>query len=103
MNRQKQYLNGFLTKLREETKTNPNRVNEIYDSLENIAETNLTGRDISRLVNDMYRAENQGILTVEGETKEGTILGDGEVHEEFYPDLESLIQTMCQLMNLTKD
>lgn len=103
MNRQKQYLNGFLTKLKEQIKTNPNCVNDMFDQLEDSADTNLTNRDISRLVNDMYRAESQGILTVDGDTKEGTILEDGEVHEEFYPDTESLIKTMCQLMNLTKD
>lgn len=103
MKRQRQYLNGFLDKLREETKTNPNRVNEIYDALEDSAETDLTGRDISRLVNDMYKTDSQGIFTVEGETREGTILGDGEVHEEFYPDTQSLIDVMCKLMNLTRD
>ncbi len=103
MSRQRQYMDGFLAKLKEEIKTNPNCVNDIFDQLEESADTNLTNRDISRLVNDVYKAESQGILTIEGETKEGTILGDGEVHEEFYPDNESLIKTMCQLMNLTKD
>lgn len=103
MNRQRQYMNGFLAKLKEETQTNPNRVNEIYDALEESADTTLSGRDISRLVNDMYRAESQGILTVEGEVREGNILQDGETHEEFYPDTQSLIQVMCQLMNLSKD
>ncbi len=103
MKRQRQYLNGFLSKLRTETKENPNCVNEIYDALEESADTNLAGRDISRLVNDMYRTDSLGILTVEGETKEGNILQDGDVHEEFYPDTGSLIDVMCQLMNLTKD
>ena len=105
MKRQRQYLNGLITQLRKEMETNPNCINEIFDELEesDSVDTDLSNRDISRLVNDMYKTESQGILTIEGETKLGTILGDGEVHEEFYPDQESVIQVMCQLMNLTKD
>ena len=103
MKRQRQYLSGFQDKLKKEMDGNPNLVNDIFDELEDSCDTDMTGRDISRLVNTMYKAESQGILTIEGETKEGNILGDGELHEEFYPDEESVIQVMCQLMNLTKD
>ena len=105
MKRHRQYLNGLITQLRKEMETNPNCINEIFDELEesDSVDTDLSNRDLSRLVNDMYKSESQGILTIEGETREGTILGDGEVHEEFYPDQESVIKVMCQLMNLTKD
>ena len=103
MKRQKTYLQAFLQKAKERIKEDPNSLNDMIEGMEEIGQTDISGRDISKLVNEMYQSDSMGILSFRGQTKEGNVLDDGEVHEEFYPEEDSIIEVMCQLMNLQKD
>jgi len=100
MARQRQYLNALLDKVQEKTGEDPEFALELYDELADVSETNMSGGLISDLLVDMSKAENQGILFMEGETKLGKHLGDGLEHAEFYPDKSAIVSTMKLLYNI---
>lgn len=103
MGRQEQYMQSLFSKMKETSKSDPDFVNEIYQELEDDAVTSLGGRDISRMMKQIMDGESLGIMRLVGQTKEGQALGDGIDHVEFYPEADSLIETMGRLYNLTKE
>lgn len=100
MKRQRQYMENFLKKAQKLSSQDANFIVDLYKQLEEAAETDITGKQTSRLANRIRRYENKGILSLEGTTKLGQALGDGIDHTEFYPDKQSLIDTMVQLYSL---
>ena len=60
----------------------------------------MNGNVFSRIAEMVRSGESKGILTLDGETKLGTVLGDGVEHEEFYPSEESILDVMKQLFSL---
>ena len=100
MSRQRQYIEGLFEKVREHTRDNPKYGVELFRSLRSIAVTNMIGNDFSRIAQKLLKGENKGILRPEGESKLGTVLGDGKQHEEFYPRTDSIIDVMTRLYSL---
>lgn len=100
MSRQRQYMDGLFAKVREHTRDNPKYGVELFKSLRSIAVTNMIGNDFSRIAQSLLKDDSKGILRFEGETKMGSVLGDGKLHEEFYPSTDSLIDVMTQLYSL---
>ena len=100
MARQRIYMNSFLKKALEKIRIQPGFVNTLWNTMQDEAVTNMSAGDLSRIAEAMRSNENLGILTLEGETRIGTILGDGEKHEEFYPTTTSLVETMTELFAL---
>lgn len=91
--RQKQYLEGFLNQAKIETKKNLTLPVSVYQKLSKYMVTNITVDEISYLATEYvgYDMDENGIYTLEGETKMG------EKHEEFYPDEDALIDLMIQI------
>lgn len=91
--RQKQYLEGFLNQAKIETKKNLTLPVSVYQKLSKYMVTNITVDEISYLATEYvgYDMDENGIYTLEGETKMG------EKHEEFYPDEDALIDLMIDL------
>ncbi|MGN0246829.1 MAG: LCP family protein [Lachnospiraceae bacterium] len=91
--RQKQYLEGFLNQAKIETKKNLTLPVSVYQKLSKYMVTNITVDEISYLATEYvgYDMDENGIYTLEGETKMG------EKHEEFYPDEDALIDLMIQV------
>ena len=41
-------------------------------------------------------------MTIEGESRKGEASYDGEVHAEFYPETESILQTLEKFTDLSR-
>ena len=54
------------------------------------------------MANHVVQYESQGILQIDGETKTRDTQGDGEEHEEFYADQQSIIDTLGKIIDLRK-
>lgn len=100
MVRQRQYMASFFEKVKEKTMENPKFGIELWNMLKDVAVSNMNGNDFSRIAQKLLKGENKGIHTIKGETKLGYILEDGEEHEEFYPDAESLRDEMIDMFSL---
>ncbi|WP_081675183.1 LCP family protein [Butyrivibrio sp. LC3010] len=101
MARQEAYIKAYLNKLMEKTEEDPKFPNEIYQKLKEVAQTNMTGNDFSRVLNRANRGENLGTLKFEGRYEIGKLLADGLEHQEFYINEGSYYQVMDKLFHLT--
>lgn len=102
MQRQKQYLQGFFAKVQARVEEEPGFVNQLYQDLEDVAVSDLRGKDLSRIMKGIQGGESQGILQMEGSREEGQALGDGIDHTEFYPEDASVVQVMRSLYGLKR-
>ncbi|MBE5844020.1 MAG: LytR family transcriptional regulator [Butyrivibrio sp.] len=100
MRRQHEYMDAYLQKVIDTTKANPNFPNEMFKKMKDYACTNMTGNDISRILNRISQGENHGILTFEGAHKLGMLLDDGLEHQEFYIDYNSFLDIMTATYHL---
>lgn len=100
MARQRQYMASFFDKVREKTAENPKFGLELWDMLKGAAVSNMNGNDFSRIAQKLLKGESKGIHTIQGETKIGYILADGEPHEEFYADMDDLKEEMIDMFSL---
>ena len=102
MSRQTQYMQKAYSMVMGQLRENPEYVNDLYDSLSDVIQREETGSSLSRMANHIVQYENAGILQIDGETKTRDTQGDGEEHEEFYADQQSIIDTLGKIMNLRK-
>ena len=100
MSRQKQYMDGLFQKVREHTRSNPEYGLQLWDSLQDVAVSDMNGMDFSRIARMLLDGEDKGILKIEGESKLGKVLNDGLEHEEFYADPISIRDVMTDLFSL---
>ncbi len=100
MRRQNQYMKKFLEKAKQMADEDPTFVNRLYQQLQDVAVTDITGRQLSRMTKSMSEGENTGIRQIEGTSKVGRVLGDGIDHAEFYIDPDSLVDVMTDLYGL---
>ena len=100
MCRQKAYMEGWRKKASEKLKEDSGWLNALYEELMGDSSTDLEGRDISRIVNQTYKYNSDGIRTIDGTVKLGKALGDGLEHTEYYLDKQSLCETMKELYSL---
>ena len=71
--------------------------------LTDLIDSDLPRNEISRIAEQIRKADSKGILTIDGESKIGDTLGNGEEHAEFYISTESLIETLQSLVDLTPE
>ena len=102
MRRQRAYMDGYSSKAMEKLKEDPSFINDLWDSLQEVAVTDMTGKDVSKIAEALRADESKGILSYEGETKLGHLLQDGKEHEEFYPSEESMVEVLTKLFSLEK-
>ncbi len=100
MNRQKNYMKAFMAKAMQKTKKEPAFANKLYKQLIEVADTDITGRQVSTIMKYISEGTGMGIHTFEGTSKIGKALGDGEEHAEFYINKESMIDIMTKLYKL---
>ena len=101
MERQEAYMKAFKAKAIKRSKEDPDFANTLYGQLTNsTALTNIPGSELSVIMNQIYKADDLGILRLEGKTKEGDILDDGLKHEEFYPTQESINKAVMELCGI---
>ncbi len=100
MRRQRQYMEALFEKVQEISKDDPQFTVNLYNDLVDRSVTNVSGNLVSDLALELSGAENLGIVTFEGESKTGQVLGDGIDHAEFYLDEGSVTEVMKQLYEL---
>lgn len=100
MGRQRNYMSGLFSSVRQKSLEDPQFAVTLWNTLRSIAFTNMNGNDFSRIAQKLVKGESLGIRTVEGETRDGYVLGDDVPHEEFYPDKESLKACLIDLFSL---
>lgn len=100
LSRQRQYMQGAYEIVRERLSEDPDFINGAYDELTDLIDSDLPRKEISKIAAQIREAESAGILTIDGESKIGDTLGNGEEHAEFYIRTESLIETLQKLIDL---
>ncbi len=103
MSRQMQFMEDFKKKAMAKMQTDKSFLNDLFEELSDRAVTDIPENRVSVIINSVYKGEDQGILTLKGTTKEGKKLGDGKVHEEFYPEDLSIVDVMSRLCGVDKD
>jgi anionic cell wall polymer biosynthesis LytR-Cps2A-Psr (LCP) family protein len=103
MSRQEQYLENAYTMVLERLKESPEFINDIYDSLQGVFETDGNGRDISRITNQIVNYESMGFNTFDGKVKIGNTIDDGLEHEECYVDEASILEQLSKVIDLRED
>ena len=102
MSRQRTYMNSFFSKVKNLSEQKADFYNDLWISLRHAGNTNMNGNTFSRIANMLLKGESKGTLTLEGETIIGDVGPDGERHEEFYPDEESIFKVMNTLYPLIR-
>ena len=102
MSRQQQFMQGFKVKAKQKFQEDPQFVNDLFVALEKDAVTDISQNQISRIANRMYKSEDLGTLRLQGKTKIGDTLDDGEMHEEFYADKKSIMECLAKLCGIDK-
>ncbi|MBR0410008.1 MAG: LCP family protein [Eubacterium sp.] len=100
MERQRVYLQEAIKKLKSNMKEDTGYFKRVKKEISEAATSSITGKQSGRAANALLKYEDLGIFDIEGETKVGQILGDGEDHEEFYPFPDSVIKVMTSLYEL---
>ena len=101
MRRQRQYIQNLYTLVTGRLKENPNYINEIYDDLSEVVDSDLPAKELSQLTAEIMKFENLGFKTIDGESKKGKGSYDKIVHAEFYPETESILQTLEEFTGLS--
>jgi len=93
LNRQKQYIDGFIERARVKTKENISFPIILYEDLIDYMVTNVTASEISYLAPEIvnYTFDTDDLYSLPGETKMG------ETFEEFYVDDDALYDLIIQL------
>ena len=100
MNRQRQYMDSFFKKVKENVMKDPEFATTLWNTLRDVAVTDMNGNVFSRIAQMFLKGESKGILTIKGESKLGNVLNDGLEHEEFYADPDSIREVMTELYSL---
>lgn len=103
MRRQRAYMEAYSSKAMKKLKENPSFIDDLWDSLKEVAVTDMKGKDVSKIAEALRADESKGILSYEGETKLGRLLEDGQEHEEFYPSEESMVDVLTELFSLEEE
>ena len=103
MKRQRQYMDNAYTMIISQLRENPEYINDLYESLKDVFQTNGEGKDISRITNCIVNYDNKGTITFDGRTEVNDTIGEGIEHEEFYLDYNSVLKGLRQVMNLEED
>ena len=100
MSRQRAYMASFFDKVGDLTRQNASFYNQLWKDIHTVGATNMNGNAFSRIANMLLKGTNKGTFTLDGTSTEGYILGDGELHEEFYPSENAVYNAMKELYPL---
>lgn len=100
MARQIQYMEAFIKKVQSMKKGNAKLWIQLYQDLSNHSVTNITGKGLSRILNQISENAYEGICTFRGKTRLGSRLGDGLLHTEFILNKKSVRKVLGELYHL---
>lgn len=102
MARQIQFMEAFIKKAQSMKTENSKLWIQLYQDLSDHAVTDITGKQLSRLLNQISENSYEGICTLEGKTRLGKRLGDGLFHTEFILNKKSVRKVLGELYHLEK-
>ena len=93
LERQRQYLNGFIRAAREASSENTNAAVQIFTEISDAMVTNISADEVSYLAPDMikYSFDPTDFMMINGKTTRGEDL------EEFYVDEDDLYRTIIEV------
>ena len=100
MKRQKQYMDSLFTAIKAKTSADANFGTKMFRDFKEKVTSDITMKQVARIGNDLKNGTSMGVLTIQGEDKEGKALGDNLVHAEYYLDATSLVETMTKLYQI---
>ncbi len=100
MARQHDYLTAFLEQGMDRLAKEPRYFYELFDSMESFAQTNLSGKDLSKIAKALTSNEQKGMISFEGENTTGFVLGDGILHAEYLVSDETLMKDLTEVFGL---
>jgi LCP family protein required for cell wall assembly len=106
MRRQRAYMDALMEQVKEKAASSKKFVSKVYDSLSYYATTDMGSKTVTNLAQKLTSYTSKGTVSPEGESKVGTILGDGIEHSEFYVDedaLDELIMDMYPLQEAEEE
>lgn len=106
MQRQKQYMDAFLTKLLQMGKADRQFAVRLYERLSDSATSSISMKYVNSLAGQIGEYENAGVLVPDGKGGVGEALGDGIEHTEFYideADLENKVRLLFPLEEVQEE
>lgn len=100
LKRQRQYMENLFGLVQQRLSENASYINDLYRELRDVLETDQTNKTVSRIAVSVHDCDYIGILTIDGESREGSELGDGELHKEFYVDEASIVENLGKIIDL---
>lgn len=101
MSRQRQYMTSAYQMMITQLRESPEYVNDLYDQLNGIIESNGNDRNIGNVANQLVQLDSVGILDIEGKTQVNDTQKDGKEHEEFYTTEDDIVAALKQVINLS--
>lgn len=98
MGRQSQYMQKAYNLIMNQLRERPEYINDLYQELHGIVETDSGSKDLSSIADRMINYESEGIIRLQGESTIGNNLPDGLDHAEFYPDGQSIVDCLSKVM-----
>ena len=102
MRRQQIFMKAFMNKMKEKNAEDVNATIELYDRLRPYATENINMNELTTILQNMQGYSDKGIIIIDGESRIGEKLHDGEKHLEFYMDKDSLESAMKELYPLVQ-
>ena len=102
MRRQQIFMKAFMNKIKEKNAEDVNATIELYDRLRPYATENINMNELTTILQNMQGYSDKGIIIIDGESRIGEKLHDGEKHWEFYMDKDSLESAMKELYPLVQ-
>ena len=102
MRRQQIFMKSFMNKMKEKNAEDVNATIELYDRLRPYATENINMNELTTILQNMQGYSDKGIIIIDGESRIGEKLHDGEKHWEFYMDKDSLESAMKELYPLVQ-
>lgn len=102
MRRQQIFMKAFMNKMKEKNAEDVNATIELYDRLRPYATENINMNELTTILQNMQGYSDKGIIIIDGESRIGEKLHDGEKHWEFYMDKDSLESAMKELYPLVQ-
>ena len=102
MRRQQIFMKAFMNKMKEKNAEDVNAAIELYDRLRPYATENINMNELTTILQNMQGYSDKGIIIIDGESRIGEKLHDGEKHWEFYMDKDSLESAMKELYPLVQ-
>lgn len=100
MARQKVFVEAFISKIKSKISQDAKYGLELFDGMAEYAVTDINGKTVSRIANYIYKYQDLGVYSFEGENKVGQALGDGIDHTEFYLKEDSVIDVLSKAYNI---